>query len=152
MEEILSQIDKYDDGTDEDKLLKTIFDYHIRLNPSETISIAELIISNKDTQTENREELKILSRQGIRFYEKDSVKYLAIARNHTHLKKILSDTIYSGRYEEVLKRHNFSEAHYPAIRFAGVNTRAILLQWDKVKAKYFDDVDDSDVSNLFDVF
>jgi putative DNA primase/helicase len=140
--DILSQLETSDDESDEDKLLKSIFDYHIKLDNTKVVSIAELILYSSDIMTVEEDKTATLNRHGIKIYEfKDKVVYLAIARNHSQLKKILTDTIYSGRYEEVLKRHDFAISDQPSVRFAGTSTRAILLDWDKVKSKYFEDPD-----------
>jgi putative DNA primase/helicase len=149
MQKIFFDLEHYTDGSDEDKLLKQIFDEHLRIDPSKTLSIGEILLNNNNELDYNHEEIATLARNGIKIHKS---KYLAIARNHTHIKKILQDTIYSGRYEEVLKRHDFAENTTPAVRFAGVNSRAILLDWERVKKKYFEDEETEESGDLFNPF
>lgn len=150
MENLFSDTEEFKGDTDEDKLLKVIFDYWVKVDHVKNLTIAELIMENEDRTNSNDNMLK-MHQHGIKFYNKDNTTYIAVARQHSQIRKILADTIYSGRYEEVLKRHEFVVDNSPSIRFAGISSRTILLDWGKVKKKYFQDpeIDTADLYNTF---
>jgi hypothetical protein len=83
---------------------------------------------------------KHLRRYGIRFlFDKDKdKKYLCIAIKHDRLSDILKNTMYAGNYKNVLER-DLSFCDVRQLRFAGHNKQAILLDWQSIKEKYFDE-------------
>lgn len=146
---ILESIEKSqpkEDISDEDILLRTIFDYTVRTQDNNHLSIAELI-NPPDTQNFIVEEKNILlKRYGICKYlseGKNNIpygEYLAIATAHGSIRDILKDTMYSDRYVSVLERHPAVELTIkPSIRFAGQVKKAVLLKWNIIKKMYFDE-------------
>lgn len=146
---ILESIEKSqpkEDISDEDILLRAIFDYTVRTQDNNHLSIAELI-NPADTQNFIVEEKNILlKRYGICKYMSEGKnnipygEYLAIATAHGSIRDILKDTMYSDRYVSVLERHPAVELTIkPSIRFAGQVKKAVLLKWNVIKKMYFDE-------------
>lgn len=136
--EILEDVKIEKHESDEDKLLRYIFDYQARMISGENKSLAEIILDchsgTTDLETNN-----ILRRHGMRIYEPvgDENKYLAIAKHHETLNHVLEKTQYQGRYIDILKRHPASVEQTPSIRFAGQTKSAILLEWSQLENVYF---------------
>jgi putative DNA primase/helicase len=133
-----------EDISDEDILLRSLFDHTIRNQNNETISIAELI-NDGSLNFINEEKNLLLKRHGIAKYistgahSTQAGEYIAIATAHGSIREILKDTMYADRYVSVLERHKAAIADKPMIRFAGQSKRAVLLKWDVVRSMYFDE-------------
>lgn len=147
--EMVAQFELTETETDEDKLLRALFDFTIKLNPSDTLSIAEMlnILGNYDetftedsddflTKNDRKEYDRALKQHGIKIHETGGVKFLAIATAHKQLQDILAETMYSGQYVQVLKRHTAYEKDM-SVSFAGQNKGAVLLKWNVINKKYF---------------
>ena len=143
-----------EDNSDEDKLLREIFDYTTRLKTNETVSIAELIYDCEFSVGITSDKKDVLKRYGIKFYDDDKSKYLAIACAHRSINDILQHTMYTGRYSDVIKRHSAANPKTHNLRFAGDCKYAVLLDWEKIKNKYFTETSSDEKSlDLFnDVF
>lgn len=141
--------DEYIETFDEDKLFDEIFAYKIKLYQEE-ISIGELIY---DYETFNNEKRSMLHRSGIKLYKNNvnGITYLAICQNHPAMQKILSNTIYAGRYSEILKRHELAEQNTVTTRFAAQIHRAILFDWELIKAKYFEEKEIDELGYIEDI-
>jgi len=124
--------------SDEDKLIRHIFDHQIRLMSGEFMSIAEMILEAKDDYA-SEEHKNILLRHGMKIYKlaSDDKRYLAIAKHHQSINNILDNTQYRDRYIDILRRHPASIGKMPSIRFAGQTKGAILLEWDLIENIYF---------------
>jgi putative DNA primase/helicase len=138
--------DEHIETFDEDKLFDEIFCYKIKTYQEE-ISIGELIYDYEGASIERK---NVLHRYGIRLYRKndDGITYLAICQNYPAIQTILASTIYAGKYSEVLKRHELAEKCTVTIRFAAQIHRAILFNWELIKAKYFEEEEQSDLDYL----
>lgn len=145
------KVDKTIVESDEDKLLFELLDYTIMMGPGERISIAELIVeASKMVNTESKDEHhSALQRNGIRIYSRNNTLYLAIASSHSAIKRILSETMYAGNYFEVLKRHEANRGTH-TVRFVGQAKRAVMLDWEAIKTRYFEErQDDGETGSLF---
>jgi 5S rRNA maturation endonuclease (ribonuclease M5) len=133
-----------EDISDEDILLRALFDSTIRDSSNETISIAELI-NDGSINFINEEKNLLLKRNGIAKYTSTGQHstpagdYIAVATAHGSIRDILKETMYADRYVSVLERHKAAISEKPMIRFAGQSKRAVLLKWDVVRAMYFDE-------------
>jgi putative DNA primase/helicase len=137
-------IDKSATESDEDRLVFELLDYTIQLSPGERVSIAELILeASNQAERISDERHSALQRHGIRTIVIDGTVYLAIASSHSAIKRILSDTMYHSNYYEVLKRHEAKRITQTA-RFAGQAKRAVLLDWNIIKERYFTERNDDD--------
>jgi putative DNA primase/helicase len=146
-------VEKSHTESDEDKLLFELLDYTVQLTPADKLTIAELIIeaskSLDGVDIDNENHHTALQRNGIRMIKQDNVKYLVIASSHSAIKRILSDTMYHSNYYEVLKRHEAKRGNQ-TVRFAGQTKRAVLLDWDMIRERYFTEhVDDDETGSLF---
>jgi len=136
--------------SDEDKLIRHIFDYQIRLMSGEFMSIAEMILEAKDDYASD-EHKNILLRHGMKIYKlaDNKKRYLAIAKHHQSINNILDNTQYRDRYIDILRRHPASIGKMPSIRFAGQTKGAILLEWDQIENIYFSEqVDDNQTMEI----
>lgn len=137
VKDMLSQIDKKDNETDEDKLLRCLFDRVLRVDAQKSLSIAELLQDNAKLTDRDSDYDMVLKRHGIKVHnQKDGAQYLAIATAHSQIQEMLQETMYSGQYVQVLKRHSAYRKNV-SINFAGQNKDAVLLEWDAVETKYF---------------
>lgn len=141
--DIFEKSSRADIDSDEDKLLREIFDYHIRIDPSEVKTISQLINTCAETLHEiniDEKSSDALQRHGLRFMiDKEGNKFLYIAANHSQTKEILSKTMYSTKYSEVLKRHPAAIEGHKTVRFSGQNKSAIMLDWKILDKMYFEE-------------
>lgn len=137
--EFLDDIDKSEDSSDEDKLMRELLDHTAKMAGGVSISIAELIIECEIEDMAVVEKKELLFRYGMRIREYNGLKYLAVAMQHSVIKNVLRDTIYSERYSEILKRHVAAIEDKPSVRFAGQTKKAVHLDWETIKQMYFGD-------------
>lgn len=143
-------IEKYHVESDEDKLIFELLDYPLQINPGERVSVAELILeASNQAEKISPDRHNILQRSGIRMFDAEGRQYLAIASSHSAIKRMLADTMYGGNYFEILKRHE-AKRESRTIRFASQAKRAILLDWETVRGKYFSDQGDESKSLFAD--
>ena len=163
IELITSEIEETIDQSDEDKLIRAIFDHQLRTNNNEIISIAELILEGEEDR--GKEEYKqLLQRNGVKIYVhgRDRIKYLAIAINTNPVKLILKNTGFEARYVSVLERHPAAivkdktkdGTRHRRTRFGALSKDAVHLIWSEIKKKYFDNVEENNpiIENLIDTF
>lgn len=137
-------IEKTTTESDEDRLLFELLDFTLQLSPGERVSIAELILeASNQAERISDERHNALQRNGIRTIVIEDKVYLAIASSHSAIKRILSDTMYHSNYYEVLKRHE-AKRITQTTRFAGQAKRAVLLDWNIIKERYFTERNDDD--------
>lgn len=137
-------VEKTHTETDEDKLMSLIFGHIVQLQYGEKKTIAELIelvvgddeslFKNFDSKTNDNH--IALQQLGVRLCTVNNVPYLAISTGHGSIRKILADTVYYGNYSEVIKRHE-AKVMAKSTRFAAQVHHALLLDWQKIKKKYF---------------
>lgn len=127
--------------SDEDKLMRYIFDYQVRTQTNENKSIAEMVL-DCSTETTDNEINYLLMRNGLKIHNYKGEKYLAVSQNHQSIHKILENTQYKGTYKEILKRHPASADVTPTVRFAASSSKSIILLWDTVKNIYFNEAPD----------
>jgi hypothetical protein len=130
---------------DEDRILSYIFDYSVKIDPSLSLTISEmLMIKESGSLGGGLKYEDILKRIGIKRTTKkvneEDIEVLAIAAKHQEISKILSETAFDD-YKEVLARHPaFLEGNnrkFP-IMFLTKNTQVILLDWKKIYNEFFD--------------
>jgi len=136
--ELLNEMESEQLESDEDKLLRYILDYQVRTRDLDSVSMAEIMLENKE-DFPDEDKKNILLRHGMRIYNfsGDRKTYLAIAKNHQTLNRLLENTQYQGRYLDILKRHPAAIDKSVTIRFAGQVKGAILLDWEMLEKIYF---------------
>lgn len=129
--------------SDEDKLMVHIFDYQCRTISGEMKSIGELLITSRE-KSDDTESNSILQRHGIKIHTYKNSDYLAIAKSHQSMNRILDGTQYAGVYYNILKRHPASIEKTVSVRIAKQGKSCILMEWDKIEETYFSESDYED--------
>lgn len=139
---------------DEDLLMLRILETVRRIDSSTELTISEMLTKKKGDEADGTEINyshikndnsiiydKELQRIGIRrmWLKDDFGEVIAIQVDNTILKEILKDSAYE-EYSEILKRNVCAHKETKKEKFAGINKTAIILDWDKVKERYFGEV------------
>ncbi len=122
---------------DEDTLFNEIMEIQIRLNPSQTKTVSEILTAEAGPE-DNKEELE---RIGIKLVMgQDGIVKLAIAKHSRHLRRELQNTPYANNYSSVLKRHDFY-IKTRSERMAGKSVDSILLDFGEITLQWAKEVD-----------
>jgi putative DNA primase/helicase len=130
---------------DEEILFDEIMEIHIRISPSETKSIAEII--DKISAESLDDDKDHLERIGIKYIRgNDGVQKLAIAKNSSHLRNYLINTPYAADYASVLKRHpDCIKDGDRSERMAGKSTACLLLNYSDISSGWNEEVENDEI-------
>ena len=121
---------------DEDTLFNEIMEISVRLNPSETKTVSEILTAEIDIN-DNKDELE---RIGIKKVQgQDGLAKLAIAKHSRHLRRELQNTPYANNYASVLKRHDFY-IRSRSERMAGKSVDSIMLDFAEIVEQWAKEV------------
>lgn len=122
---------------DEDRIMERILQERIRINPTDEMTIAQMLDIEMDIQTSKFEHDATLEKYGIRRFKSRVTRewYIAFSKRSASLSAILRDTPFHD-YEEILKRNRFLFSEDTNVKMAGGQNKSVLLDWKGFKEFY----------------
>lgn len=142
---VLDGIMGADDGhvEDEDRVIHHLLGSHVRMDDSNTRTIAELLTQGGEYLSSESLSNQMLSRFGLKIYEYSNGdggrhKALAISTRSDQIGRMLAGTPYEHGYDAQLKRHPLCANPEKAtrVRMATGRVRCRLLEWDGFVEQY----------------